>query len=305
MSKELRPFIERTGFEAHKNVAYGTMNSIFFNVEFTDLLGVDVIAFLKQPSGDDTQKIAAYIKENKKRYAINQWVFRDGVLSIALVRQVKRVSAEKVESFLRELSAFLKDNGYYSSCAYCDNKDDIGFMGTEELVVPACPACQEDWQKSAEQELQARETGGTYGRGLLGAILGALLCVTAWLLLDCFVQGGYLCVIGLSFLTFKGYILLKGKLDKGMVPIFISVNLVTVIITSFVSYGLTQYIRLSRGADVQLLDVLLSKAQTTEALICCAIVMFFAVLGSVLILKQVKDIAAGKDIRVKRISTDM
>lgn len=249
--------------------------------------------------------INKYLKENKKRYAIEKWRFGEGVLSVMLGRQVKRVSAEKVEAFLRQLSAFLKDNSYYSSCAYCDNKDDIGFMGTEDLVVPACPACQKDWQESAEQEIQARETRGTYGRGLLGAILGALLCVTVWLLLDYFIQGGCFFVIGLSFLTAKGYVLLKGKLDKGMVPIFVSVNIVTVIITSFVSYGLTQYVRISRGADVQLLDVLLSKAQTTEALIYCASLMFLAVFGSLIIFKKVRDIAQGKDIQVKRISTNL
>ena len=104
-------------------------------------------------------------------------------------------------------------------------------------------------QISAENENRKQETPGSYGTGLVGALLGAALGAWVWAFV---LNMGYVAsIVGLliGFLSEKGYNLLRGKQGKGKVAILIVAVVFGVALGTF-------------GADVLTLIPMIANGET-------------------------------------------
>lgn len=315
MAKQLDRFIDSAKYQRYNKIAYGRSNDIFFNVQYVNYNSfAQINVFVKNPVGINIDQINLYLKENKKRYKASKALLNDGIVSVTL-SSATVVKAEVLEAFLNDFSAYLQENGYTSSCTFCNSNENIGYTFTDGMVREVCPACHEKLEGIVEDIKEERETSGSYLKGALGAILGGILGIIPWVLIG--MLGFVAAISGLimSYLSYKGYMLLKGKIGKGMIWILIIVLVVFTYVGVLFSLGVS--IIQEYGLEITELDVgafittMLGAPFDSElfetGVVWGQIVLgwFFAALGSYGFLKKAKRESSGKDLSVQRINNDL
>lgn len=314
MAKQLDRFIESAKYQRYNKIAYGRTNDIFFNVQYVNYNCHALISvFVKNPNGINADQINLFLKENKKRFKTNNVTVSDGVISV-LMPSPTVVKAELVETFLNDFSAFLKENGYVSSCTFCSSNESIGYTFTDGMVREVCPECHEKLSNVVEDIKEERETSGSYLTGAVGAIIGGILGIIPWVLIG--MIGWIAAVSGLimAYLSHKGYMLLKGKVGKGMIWILIVVLVVFTYVAVLISMG----VMVMQELGLSLSDIYIFKFLQTmlvfpftsepgvgEIWLQLALGWLFAGLGSYRILKKARKESSGKDLAVQRINNDL
>lgn len=315
MAKQLDRFIESAKYQRYNKIAYGRTNDIFFNVRYVSSNCHALISvFVKNPNGINADQINLFIKENKKRFKASNVSVSDGVISVFMPSPTV-VKAEVVEAFLNDLSLFLKENGYVSSCTFCSSNENIGYTFTDGMVREVCPECHAKLANVVEDIKEERETSGSYLTGTVGAIIGGILGIIPWVLIG--MIGWIAAVSGLimAYLSHKGYILLKGKVGKGMIWILIAVLVVFTYVGVLTSMGVSiiqefglEVTQIEIGPFISLMLGAPFDSEMFETGVVwgqLALGWLFAGLGSYGILKKARKESSGKDLAVQRINNDL
>lgn len=316
MANVLEKFFENNNnYKIYNKIAYGRTNDIFFNVRLVNYnCHARIAAFIKNPNGINISAINLFLQENKKKYKASKATVENDVIYVMLT-SATRVKADTVKDFLNAFSEYLIENGYTSSCMFCSNNENIGYTFTNDQVREVCPECHEKLSGVVEDMKEERQASGSYLKGAIGAVIGGILGIIPWVLLGMLGYIAALSGLAMAFLSYKGYMLMKGKVGKGMIWILIVVLLVFTYAGVLISLGVSiaQEYGLS-FADIDLGAFIISMLgapfdsysfNTGVVWGQIALGWIFAGLGSFGILRKAGKESSSKDLLVKRINNDI
>jgi len=250
--------------------------------------------------------------KNRRKYRAKTSKADGNVVTVLLNSEVKRIKPEDVVVFLNEATAFLAEKGYRSGCTVCGEDSGEGYTLQGGLVRPMCAPCHEKMAAAAAEIKRERVTTGSYFTGLLGAVLGAVIGIIPWVLVGMLGFIASICGLIMAFLSYKGYLLLRGKRGPGMTWTLIIVLIVFTYIAVLASDGITAYQEFSNlGYSIPIseyiLYVLMFPFLPEGGAIWGNIALgwLFAGLGSFSLLRKAGKEAAGADLELTRISSDV
>ncbi len=176
----------------------------------------------------------------------------DGVMAedYALHIAVRMRGYQKVYQTFHEVfqavAGYLEENRFVSCCSHCGEAQETGLYTYGTVCRTLCGDCAVK-AETAYQEAEAKQAQekSSLPLGLLGAFLGSLLGVAAWVAVY---QLGYIAgVVGLLlvFCAMTGYRKLGGCLDKKGVIGTAVLSVVMVSVSLYLCYGVALY----RGMD--------------------------------------------------------
>jgi hypothetical protein len=335
MASRTHQLAQSVGFGLYGEIAYGRMNGIFFNASINNYNGnCTVRAYVKRANGIDAAGADMFLAENRKKYRNAKASYDGKSLNVIITNYIK-LNVQTVADFLSDFSMFLKNSGYFSACAFCEKTDNLGYSVQEDRVLEACPECHEKLEGILSEMKQERAQTGSYLRGAAGAVLGGIIGIIPWVLIGMI---GYIASISaliMAFLSYKLYLLFKGKRGPGMLVIVILVLIIFTYLGVVISDGisiinvfneegvaidnvrfLTDMVTapFSPGIEIHSLDYpslgyYVTGDEWAELIrpIWGDIAMgyFFAALGSFIYLARVRKESSGKDLEVKRLSQNM
>ena len=128
-----------------------------------------------------------------------------------------------LENFLGKIAELLDEVQIKCRCSQCSNTENLAFYSNGSGSLLLCGECAAKIQQKNQEELKAP---ANYVPGFVGSLIGALVGSAVWVLLGAL---GFIASIGaaaISFCAFKGYSMMKGRLDKtGIVLNIISIVL--------------------------------------------------------------------------------
>lgn len=268
--------------------------------------------FITRESGISIEEINLFLNENRKKYRAKTTKVDGNVVTVLLNSEVKRIKPEDVAVFLNEATAFLAEKGYRSGCAVCGHDSGEGYTLQGGLVRPMCAPCHENVAAAAAEIKHERATSGSYLTGLLGAVLGAVVGIIPWVLVGMLGLVASVCSLAMAFLAYKGYLLLRGKRGPGMIWILIIVLVVFTYVAVLTSEGIAAYQELlNQGYSIiipeYILYVLIFPFLPEGGALWGNIALgwLFAALGSYSLLRRTSKEAAGADLEITRVSSDL
>lgn len=241
MSTRTGKLAAATGFMMHEDLAYGRINGIFLNANINYLSGETTVrAYAKRDAGVDMPGINAFLLENSKKYKKATASF-DGTAVTVNIPNYMKLSVKIVADFLTDFSGFLASEGYRSSCSFCEKNDGIGYTVQEGRVMEVCPACHDRLSGILEDLKNERAQTGSYLSGASGAVLGGVIGIIPWVLIGLIGYLAAVCGAIMAFLSYKGYLLFKGRRGPGMFFIIILVLIVFTYTAVIVSQTITDY----------------------------------------------------------------
>ncbi len=313
MSAQLERIMELNGLKRYGDIAYGSKNGIYVNVVYNRMTwSANVHFFIGRESGVSLEEINLYLKENRKKYRAKPAQINGSAVSVLLNSEIKRIKPEDVAVFVDEATAFLAEHGYVSGCAVCGQDSGEGYTLQGGFVQQMCAPCHEKLTDATTEIKRERAETGSYLTGLVGAVLGGIIGIIPWVLIGML---GYIAGISgfiMAFLSYKGYLLLRGKRGPGMTWIMILVLIVFTYIAVLTSEGVAAYQMLTDEGYIitaaELVPVVIAAPFMPESgplWGSIAIGWFFAGLGSFTFLRKLNKEAVGADLAVKRVSSDL
>ena len=302
-----------TGFSTHGAIAYGSMNGISFNAIIADMTGICTITcFIKREEGINLASINAFLEANHRKYKNARAAFNGMAVAVTIPNFIK-LNAQLISEFLHEFSQFLRDNNYYSSgCNHCGKTDDLGYTLQGGQIIEICADCHDKISHELADIKHERETAGSYMTGAIGAILGGILGIIPWILLD---QIGFIASISgliMGFLAQKGYLILRGKRGRGMLIIIAAVLIVFTYVAVLINQTIYDYTYLIEEGYADVSAIRLFFLEITFPFDYMnydvgsiwgqlGLGWLFAALGSFSILRDVYRTGKGRDLEAKRI----
>lgn len=119
--------------------------------------------------------------------------------------------------------------GIPQNCPVCKQPGCDAYAYSRDGYVPVHAACVQQQAAQSYAAVQDNEVNGSYGLGVLGAILGSVVGAIPTILIVIFFSRivGILCAL-IPLGAFYGYKLLRGKMTKAVLPIIIAVSLLMV-----------------------------------------------------------------------------
>ena len=140
--------------------------------------------------------------------------YENNQLSVS-VKSKPKEDLQQLTFLLDGVTGYLATYGYQSCCSVCGSTQcDLGTYSINGSCRSICSVCFGKMQENiatAQADIKAKP--GNYVTGIVGALLGSLIGVNAWVLVY---QLGYIAaIVGLimAVCTIKGYQLLGGKLN--------------------------------------------------------------------------------------------
>lgn len=316
MSAQLERIMELSGLKRYEEIAYGSKNNIFVNVMYNKMTwSANIHFFIGRESGISLEEINLFLKENHKKYRAKPAQLNGNTVSVLLNSEIKRIKPEDVAVFVDEATAFLADKGYRSGCAVCSADSGEGYTLQGGFIQQMCAPCHEKLAAATTEIKRERAETGSYLTGLVGALLGGIIGIIPWVLIGML---GYIAGISgfvMAFLSYKGYLLLRGRRGPGMTWILILVLIVFTYIAVLTSQGIVEYQYLAEmGYEVDIFELakmmiaapFLPEFFETGALWgSIALGWLFAGLGSFAFLRKKNKEAVGADLAIKRVSSDL
>ncbi len=313
MSAQLEKIMESNGLKRYGEIAYGSKNGIYVNVMYNKMTwSANVHFFIGRENGVSLEEINLFLKENSKKYRAKPAQINGSAVSVLLNSEVKRIKPEDVAVFVDEATAFLAEHGYSSRCAVCGQDSGEGYTLQGGFVQQMCAPCHEKLAAATTEIKRERAETGSYLTGLVGAVLGGIIGIIPWVLTGML---GYIAGISgfiMAFLSYKGYLLLRGKRGPGMTWIMIIVLIVFTYIAVLTSEGVAAYQMLTDEGYIFTIPELIGAVIEAPFMPdagplwgSIAIGWLFAGLGSFTFLRKMNKEAVGADLAVTRVSNDL
>lgn len=321
MASRTQQLAQTVGFGLYGETAYGRMNGIFFNASINNQNGNCTIrAYVRRANGVDAAGADMFLAGNSKKYK-NAKASYDGKSLNVVITNYLKLNVQTIAEFLSDFSQFLKDAGYSSSCAFCEKTEGLGYTVQEDRVMETCPECHEKLAGIFSEMKQERAQTGSYLRGAIGAVLGGIIGIIPWVLIGMI---NFIAAISgaiMAYLSYKGYLLFKGKRGKGMLYIVIIVLIIFTYVAVIINNTITDFnMYPGNKSNVSISDLFVSELaipfssgevyfgdysfvpNVGSYWLQLGLGWFFAALGSYTYLKNIRKESAGKDLEVKRLS---
>ncbi len=309
MADNLEKIVELCDLRRYQNIAYGSKNGIFVNIQYNRMYAnAFVHFFMDREQGIDISEMNIFLRVNHKKYRAKPAHINGKAVTIMLNSEIKRIKPEDVALFLDEFTAYLAEKGYHSACAVCHRETDDGYTYQGGFVLQMCTPCHEGLAAATSQIKREREETGSYLSGLGGAVLGGIVGIIPWVLIGMlgFIAG--ISGLAMAFFAYRGYLMLRGKRGPGMTWILILVLIVFTYVGVMVSQGVQYAVESGYSFDLFELFKLMMMAPFLPEFFDTGILWgsiglgwFFAALGSFGFLRTKSKEAVGTDLDLKRV----
>lgn len=242
MNKQLKLLQEKYSLKEYENnVVYGVINDYQVIINLSNMRPEDCFVVIYSNFSENRVETAKFIDFHKKDYKLRICNFTKSTLTFDHMAFGQKGWVEKAEKIILEITEFLKSIGAKDStyCPACGEKIDfpteVVANGLPVTLCSKCAAKIQVVQQKQEEEYQAAP--GNYGKGLLGAAIGALIGGIVWVAVAALLNivSAFIAVL-ISYLASIGYDKMKGKQNKVKTLIIIAVSIVVVAISMYLSY---------------------------------------------------------------------
>lgn len=237
IGSNFKKFAEENGLKVSNGVAYGDFRG--YAVTLSEGSGWKMIVIsTKFPEFAQKGEMQAEFNgiDLQKQYRVNKLEFLDDGIVIGFTDNPGTMG--KLKEFVDFFFPLLDKHGAtgVNVCPECGME--LDYDGKWKLVNGVAmhlhDGCAAKLQHEADtEEAVKQENEGSYGKGTIGALLGAIIGAIPWAIVQYF---GYItAIIGLliGWLAKKGYDLFHGKNGKGKIVILIISAIIGVIIGNF------------------------------------------------------------------------
>ena len=227
------------GMKSSAGVAYGSVMG--YATTFSEGNGYKLIAIstgFSDPAQISQLQALVNGQDLKNQYLIQQISF--GSRQIRITFRTTRNTEEKMQAFISWFYSLLPQYGAtgISVCPVCGQPITDGgwkLLGDTAYYMHEPCALQVRQSLEAQTTQKQEEDTGSYGWGLLGAILGAALGGVLWAVVLGFGYVAALVGLVIGLLAEKGYRLLKGKEGKAKVLILLLAVIFGVVFGTFLT----------------------------------------------------------------------
>lgn len=244
MNKNLELLKEKYNLKQYdKDAVFGVINGFEVVISLSNISINECFVKIYSNFRDTQVNVARFIDSHKKDYKFRLCEFSKYALTFDHMAFAQKGWVEKAEKIILEITDYLKTLNAkdYTYCPACGEKIDfpteVKANGLPITLCSKCAASIQTAQAKKEEEYQAAP--GNYAKGLLGSIGGALIGGLVWVALA--VMLGFMSAfvaILISYLAAMGYDKMKGKQNKVKMLINISVSIIVVVLSMYISYVL-------------------------------------------------------------------
>lgn len=306
----LKKFAKESNLQISGGIAYGAMQG--FGVTLQEGAGYKQMAIATRFAHMEQQRAfeqsVAQVNMTSQ-YRVQQFAVAPAYINVVFTDTVGTM--KKIREFSDWIFPLLRQCGASAAdiCNECGTpilNDGIWMLRNGMVAVHVHEGCANRIQDQICGENMARkeEDQGSYGYGIVGAIIGALLGSVAWALV---LSSGWIsALVGLliGFLANTGYNLMKGKQDKGKIAILVIATIIGVL-AGTIGDACLQSIRLMNEEGVPMeffLEYtlyLFTIAENISVIVRNAIQgLLFAGLGVFGLLAQEKKKIAGETVKI-------
>lgn len=232
ISSGLKKLAQSYGMQIN-GVAYGDMRGYAATLsEGSGWRRLDITGRFDDVQKQNELQSALNTRNLQKEFAVQQLSVSGRGISVTFLAGLGAL--KKLSAFLDFFLPLLPQSGLTGSgiCPECGNElyGNGKWKSIDGVAYHLHEACAERLRRSTAEVEQESRREGSYGTGLIGAIIGGLIGAVVWALV---LNLGYITsLVGLliGFLAERGYHFLRGKEGKGKLVILILVSLVCVII---------------------------------------------------------------------------
>lgn len=247
----VRAIAKSIGFAWKGNVLWGVFEGYRFGIVFGQQQPtlMQMVTAVQIPETANRAAVIAALEAMKTEKVIHSFSATDHGFKMSLKpRAFTGYSAQRITHALQGLAEALRQQSAVPACTACGKAHGLSFVQYNEEPLTMCEECQAQMQQEIIQQEDAHtQLPGNYGRGAVGALLGALLGGIIWVAVG---QLGYVAAaagLAIAALAAKGYTMMKGKLDR--------VGVVLICVICFGVFVLAQFI----GMDISLIRDLVAE----------------------------------------------
>ena len=289
----LRNWAKKNNWKIDRNIIYGTYNEYLFSA----FEGSGYKAFsIHLPVLEEAKRIQIddFIKENKKKIRISEYIFNDNILIVKYRESYWSMGIKDMKRILDALTLKFKELEIPDSshCVLCGTADNSSiYVMNDKVSVVMCNSC---YQKFADEIEEAHreysQNEKNYFTGFIGALVGGCIASIGWVLAGVFLNItasilGYL--IGISAL--KGYKIMRGKIGKGTRIILSLVMLFCIIASEFVVLSVIMYRAGAALIPYNYILLLTDSGAAGEILMNIGLGLLFGFLGIWPLLRKLKN----------------
>jgi hypothetical protein len=208
---------------------------------------------------------------------------------------------------INKILSICHEFGVESICQLCKENMPDAYYNYNGQIIPGCTECISKINLLKEETISTNPK--SYVMGSIGALIGALLGSTVWIIIG--LIGFYASIggVAISYASFTGYTKLGGKGNKVSIIIITISVLIAVVFAELVGLGIEivkyarqEDLRLSIVQTVQIIFEILKNGEDIGEIIRNMLVgLLFAGLGSWGLLKGILQKVKSADIKVEKI----
>lgn len=215
----LQGFAAETGmfFDKKRNSVYGHYNGYAMVVYYMQ----DQVQFMvTMDINGGTPEQANYISEflrglpQQKKY-VKFAKFDENEISIG-IKANKRDCVANLKEVIDSVTMLCRSNSMVSCCSICGSPNNLSVISVNGSCSIMCDDCFEKSKAElANAQIQVKKSKGNLLSGIVGAFLGSLIGVVAWIIFYQIGRYEFVAALVLAVCTIKGYQKFGGKLNIG------------------------------------------------------------------------------------------
>lgn len=205
------------GFTAQGNICWGMHEGYWFGIVqgLPRSNAFHIYTAARFPETADKAAISAALDTLSAAKAIKSYSILAHGYEIVIQPGFTGIQSRKVADAMHALTDAIRAQGGQPACFHCGSAEALSFAQLNDMPLSLCTDCQTRIEEAmSRQEGDHAQLPNNYARGILGALLGALLGGAIWVGIGLL---GYIAAIAgtaISFFAVKGYTLLGGKLNR-------------------------------------------------------------------------------------------
>ena len=242
MNKQLKLLKEKYSLKEYENnCVFGVINDYQVIISLSNVSMENCYVIIYSNFNEHQEEVSNFINSHKKDFKFRLCNLTKSTLTFDHMAFAQKGWVEKAEKIILEITEFLKSINAKDStyCPACREKIDFPTeVVANGLPVTLCSKCAAKIQTAQQKQEEAYQASpDNYGKGLLGAAIGALIGGVVWVAVAALLNiiSAFIAVL-ISYLASIGYDKMKGKQNKVKILIIIAVSIVVVAISMYLSY---------------------------------------------------------------------
>lgn len=251
MAKEphlIKSIAEALSFQSEEGSAYGIHDSYWFSVnqdENRSILHIDTAVRLNERQ---RTKLKDSLRTLSKKSRFSFHLEGHVLTLLVFVGLSRKKNVDRVRTIIHELADGLSFLRGVPVCHRCNAPGHDDFYLKGDSAVLLCPGCATTLSAALAEEKRELESRGTYGRGFLGALGGALLGTLLWVLLAFFGWPAAVSGIAMAAFALHGYRKARGRMGAKAPKLIV----LAVLIAQFLAVMVEIALILSLSQDLEI-----------------------------------------------------